>query len=251
MFTKGVHAKRESANFHPEFGYLCPSAPLRRKLRGAAVTILAVTMIAAGTALALMPRLAPHPSGDGVRAEPVLSVVAVPSIDQAAGKAEVNRPATAAALIAAPVTEQAAAARAQAACDDLSGSFLAARCRLGRTGKSRLARTARPASNRVAIVSIGRAGPGLESGPQAPAAPAAETAAAAPTAVAANDASLPPPEKRPVPAKKPVKMAHKPVPDHDLASADPMAPQHSRGFNLFSFFHETPRTGNGAGTKTW
>jgi hypothetical protein len=255
MFTKGVHAEFASANFHPEFGYLCPTGALRRKLRGAAVTILAGTMIAAGTALALMPQLAPHPSGDGARVEPVPSVMpsimAMPAIDQAADRAEVSRPATAAATIAAPVTERAAAARAFAACDDLSGSFLAAHCQLGKTGKSHLARTAHPASNRVASVSIGRAGPGVEAEPQAPAvsAPPAESAAAVPTAVAANEASaLLPPEKRPAPAKKPVKLVHKPVPGRDVASVDPPP---SRGFNLFSLFHQSPRTGNGVSTTTW
>jgi hypothetical protein len=256
MFTKGVPAELASAhNFHPEFGYLCPTAALRRKLRGAAVTVLAGTMIAAGAVLALAP---PHPSGDSVRvepvlsarAEPVLSAMAVPSIDKA-DKAQESAPATAGATIVAPVTGLAATARAQATCDDLAGSFLAARCQFGKIGKAHSARTARPASNRIASVPIGRAGPGPEAGLQVPAAshaaPPVETVAADPAEVAANEASpLPSAEKREVPAKKPVKMAHKPVPGHDVASVDP-----SRGFNLFGPFHDQPRTGNGAWNISW
>jgi hypothetical protein len=151
----------------------------------------------------------------------------------------------------APVTGLAATARAQATCDDLAGSFLAARCQFGKIGKAHSARTAHPAGNRIASVPIGRAGPGPEAGLQAPpashAAPPAETVAADPAEGAANEASpLPPPEQRAAPAKKPVKMAHRPVPGRDAASVDP-----SRGFNLFGFFHDQPRTGNGAWNISW
>jgi len=60
-------------SFHPEFGYLCPSARFRRRARGVVVTLAAGMLIAGSMALALMPQLAPQPPGDGGRAESVLS----------------------------------------------------------------------------------------------------------------------------------------------------------------------------------
>lgn len=246
MFSKGVRAEPASAqDFHPEFGYLCPSARFRRKLRNATVTILVGTMIAAGTALALVPQLASHLPGDGVGDEPVLSAMALPPAEKVAAVTDDVRPTVAAITLADPVTERAAPSRLPAACDDLSGSFLAPRCQLGKTGKSHAARTAHPASSQVAAVPIGRVDPGLEAEPRTAAAPrvvpAAATAAPAATAsaVAANEASpVLPPEPRPAPAKKPVKIARKQAPTRDLASADP-PPSH--GFDLFSLFHEAPR----------
>jgi hypothetical protein len=250
MFSKGVHAEPSSAQeFHPEFGYLCPSARFRRKLRNATVTILVGSMIAAGTALALVPQLAPHPPGGGVGDEPVLSAMALPPADKVATDkvaAVTDDVRSTVATLAEPVTERAAPSRPPAACDDLSGSFLAPRCQLGKTGRSHAARTAHPASGRVAAVPIGRVDPGMEAEPQAaassravPAAATAATATAASTAFAASEASpVLPPERGPAPAKKPVRIAHKPAPTRDVASADP-PPSH--GFDLFSLFHDAPR----------
>src|SRR5260370_24829664 len=41
MSAMDVHAEIPSAqNFHPEFGYLCPSPQMRRRVRSAALTVL-------------------------------------------------------------------------------------------------------------------------------------------------------------------------------------------------------------------
>jgi hypothetical protein len=249
-------------NFHPEFGYLCPSARLRRKVRGAVIALAAGTVIAASMALALLPQLAPQSPGDRGRQESARSATVLPPIDQAAdlkatGVAEEGLPA--ATIARAVATERAAASRAQAACDDLSGSFLAPQCQLGKAGKSRATHTAHAphdAGNRVATVAIGRAdaapqeaapreaGP-LEGGPHKPAASrptlAAETAVAMVTTNEAPAAAMPLP-KPAAPARKPVKTEHKQAPDTPAAGV-PAAP--SSGFDLFALFRQPPRTGNG------
>jgi hypothetical protein len=248
MSTKDVHAAFPPAqNFHPEFGYLCPSAQMRRKVRSAAMTFLAGMVIAAGTALALVPQLVPHSPGDGVPAERPLAVAAaVPPIDRTAdGRAAADDRAAGEgmAVTAAPLrraTDRFVRARVQTSCDDLSGSFLAPQCRFGKAGKSQLTRLARAeAGHRVANISIGFAGAGLEG--ERHGAPRS-AAAAAPAAVATNEASMPPPAK---PAKKPVKTAPKPAPGRDIASADSVASAPLPGFDLFGLFHLPPRAGNG------
>jgi hypothetical protein len=66
MSNKDVHAAASRAqSFHPEFGYLCPSPHMRRKVRSVVTTIAAVMSIAGGTALALAPQFAPQPSREG------------------------------------------------------------------------------------------------------------------------------------------------------------------------------------------
>jgi hypothetical protein len=265
-------------NFHPEFGYLCPSARLRRKVRGAVVTLAAGTLIAGSVGLALLAQLSPRPPDDGGRQETALSAMPLPPpIEKAAdlktpdikatGQADEGIPAIA--MARAVASERAAAARAQASCDDLSGSFLAPQCQLGRTGKSHASRTARAAheaGNRAATVSIGRADAALQTGPQeagprqsasqesAPRrvaasrlAPAVETAATAAATNEAPAAAMPAP-KPAAPANKPVKSERKSptqqAPGREVASADtPAAP--SLAFDLFGLFHRTPRTGNG------
>jgi hypothetical protein len=278
MSAMDVHAEIPSAqNFHPEFGYLCPSDQMRRRVRRAALTVLAGTMIAAGSALALVPQLLPQPPAEGARAQPALSVAAAaPSIEQAAyegrareGKSNEGKPAAMAALAPvtdrSPVTERSASARAQTPCDDLSGSFLAPQCKFGKAGKSRITRSARSGragSRQVAIIPIGRteAAPQVEQqrGEQpraatsglAAATPAAETA---PVAVATNaDPTVPPLEKPAASAKKPVKTVHKQAPSRDIATADAMALARSPGFGAFGLFHEPSHTGYGnARSGTW
>src|ERR1700686_522150 len=149
MSSKDVHAAFPAQNFHPEFGYLCPSARMRRKLRSAAVTFLAGMVIAAGTALALVPQLVPNSPGDGAGQEPALTVVAaVPPIGKAAdGKAADGKAANEGmAVTMAPLrraTDRFLRSRAQTSCDDLSGSFLSPQCRFGKAGRSHLTRLAR------------------------------------------------------------------------------------------------------------
>jgi uncharacterized low-complexity protein len=272
MSAMDVHAEIPSAqNFHPEFGYLCPSAHMRRRVRRAALTVLAGMMIAAGSALALVPQLVPQPPAEGAREQSALSVPASPSIEQAAdagraqeGKANEGKPAAMAASATvtdrSPVTERRpASARAQTPCDDLSGSFLAPPCKFGKAGKSRMTRSGRGGSRQVAIIPIGRteAAPQVEQQPgeqprgaASRPAPAAETA---PSAVATNaDPTVPPLEKPAASAKKPVKTVRKQAPSRDITSADAIALARSPGFGAFGLFHEPSHTGYGnARSGTW
>ena len=83
------------------------------------------------------------------------------AIDKAAdlertGLADEGRPA--ATMARAVATERATSWRAPAACDDLSGSFLAPQCQLGKTGRAHPMHPAYEAGNRVATVSIGKPG---------------------------------------------------------------------------------------------
>lgn len=276
MSAWDVHVAFPSArNFHPEFGYFCPSAQVRRKVRSAVFTILAGMVIAAGTALALVPEFvpefAPHPPGEGMREESVLSVVAAqPPLGQGANRAADKVAADGIPIMIRPipVTEQFAASRPQISCDDLSGSFLAPQCQLGKSGKAgrlRMTRSARAAaSQRVATVPIGRADASVadeqqrvgqqEAEPQQVAAsrPApAVPAPAAPTAQAMNIAPAAlPPDKPAVPAKTPVKTAH--APSRDKAGAEPSAAAPPPAFGLFGLFREPPRSGGGPlGNVEW
>ncbi len=231
-------------SFHPEIGYLCPTDQMRRKMRSAAMAVLAGVVITAGMAFALVAQLLPHPPGDGVGAEAVLSAMALPPIDKAAPYAGESVPATL--TRAAAVTEQADPSRAEAACNDLSGFFLSPQCRLGKTGKSRLTRltrmtrATRAAGYQVATAPIGRAD---EAGAKRAAAPgsasAAETAAAA---VATNEAPTVVQPEKPAPAKRRVKTAHKQAPNRNF-DAPAAAP--------FGFFHEPSRSGSGAWAMSW
>jgi hypothetical protein len=266
MSAKDVDAELRSVqNFHPEFGFLCPSAQMRRKVRSAALTVLAGMVIAAGTALTLVPQLAPPP-GEGARAPSALSVTAaLPSIDKAADEGKVDEGKTsddkaATAARSTTVTDRSASGLAQISCDDLSGSFLAPQCKFGKAGKSRMTRSARAvraASRQVATVPIGRTETPLQveqqSGEQQRAAvsrpaPAAESP---PARVATNaDPGVPAPEKPT--AKKPVKTVHRQAPGRDVASADTTASAPSPGFGLFGLFHEPSRGGyGGPGARAW
>jgi len=263
MSTQDVHAVLAPAQkFHPEFGYLCPSLRLRRQARGAVVTVLAAMVIAAGAALALSPQLVPQSEGVGQEASlsaapvPAMSLPALPvaempvlPIDKAAGLADENVPAARAP--AALATQMSAATRAQAACDDLSGSFLAPGCQLGKAGKSRQARTARAARSRVAGIQIGRADAAFEAGSDRaeapPPTPIAESAAVAANAAAPVQAA----ERPAAPAKKPVKTAPKPTPGRDIATAEAAPAAPAPGFGPFGLFHEPPRTASGAWAMSW
>jgi len=257
MSSKDVHAGPPRAQcFHPEFGYFCPSAQMRRKVRSFVLTIAAGLSIAAGTALALAPQLAPQPSRDGLAAASVLSDTAVsPSARSAelvngadSGGAGESLPVVTAHASAA--TDRVAGSRAQASCDDPSGAFLAPQCQLGKTRKSHMTRAARASASRVATVPFGDAG--LEAEPENVAAArpsrAAETDA---TAFAVNEAP-PLPRARPAaPARKPITTAQKQAPSRDATSADPPAAASSPGFDLFSLFHAPSRTGGGAWAMSW
>jgi hypothetical protein len=252
-------------SFHPEFGYLCPSAQFRRKVRNTVITMAAGGLITGSVMLALLPQLAPQAPADVAREATALTAMVVPPVGKAADFSPRDEgtptPAMAAPVGAAPAgarivaTERAASAHAQASCDDLSGAFLAAQCQFGKAGKSRTARAAHEAGARVASVAIGRAADTAPpAGPRdiaAPARPAAEAAATgvvatgvvatgvAATAVAADEAPLEvPPLPLPRPAtldKKPVKIVRKQAPGGVAGTGTPAAP--SPGFDLFALFH--------------
>jgi hypothetical protein len=251
MSTKAVYAEAAPArNFHPEFGYLWPSAQMRRKVRRAAMTLLAGMLIAAGTVLALVVQLMLQPPGDAGRGESALSAAALLPTGKPADAADDGPSAT---MARAPMTDQAALAHAQTSCDDPSGAFLAPQCQRGKARKShmtRAARAARAASYRAATLPIGGAEAGLAAAAQRPAAaPASAPAAAtepAPAAVATNEAPPSSHERPATPAKKPVKTAHKRAPIRDIASAEHPPAARSPGFDAFGLFHEPSHIGNGA-----
>jgi hypothetical protein len=163
----------------------------------------------------------------------------------------------AATLARAVATEPAAAARAQATCDDLAGSFLAPQCQLGKAGKSRSPRAAHAphdAGNRVGTVTVGHADAAAQAGPRQAASREAapqesgsrkvatpRPAPAVETAVATNEAATV--AMPPKPARKPIKTERKQAPDAATAATAPAAP--SPGFDLFALFRQPPRTGNG------
>jgi hypothetical protein len=259
MSAMDVHAEIPSAqNFHPEFGYLCPSPQMRRRVRRAALTVLAGMAIAAGSALALVPQLVPQPPAEGAGELSALSLAtASPSVEQAAdegraweGKANQGKLAAVAALATvtdrSPTTERYASARAQASCDDLSGSFLAPQCKFGKAGKVRMtraARSARAGSRRVATIPIGRTEASLQveqraEQPRAAASRSAPAAETAPVAAATNADPAVLPVEKPASAKMPVKTAHKQTPSRDVGRVDAMALARSPGFGAFGLFHE-------------
>jgi hypothetical protein len=250
MSTKAVYAEAAPAhNFHPEFGYLCPSAQMRRKLRRAAMTLLAGMLIAAGTVLAPVVQLMLQPPDAG-RRESALSAVALLRTDRPAGAADESLSAT---MARAPMTDKAALARAQTSCDDPSGAFLAPQCQRGKARKShmtRAARAARAASYRAATLPTGRTEAGLAAAAQRPAAaPASAPTTAtepAPAAVATNEAPPSSHERPATPAKKPVKTAHKRAPNRGIASPEPPWAARSPGFDAFGLFHQPSHIGNGA-----
>jgi hypothetical protein len=239
--------------FHPEFGYFCPSAQLRRKLRRVVMTAAAGMVIAAGTALGISSALAPHAGAGMQPAAPMVVAALQPNLvadDSSADGLAANHlaaehggaPATMGrAIPVAPVTDRSPAAdrsRAQSACDDLAVSFLMPRCQRGRPGKSHMA-ASRAAGYRVATLPLGR----TEATPMAAEQDRVE---AGPATVVTKEASATlPTAKAAVAAKRPVKIAHKPSPGRD-AGAEILAAAPVPEFGLFGLFHEPPRSGNGA-----
>jgi hypothetical protein len=249
MSSKDVDAAAaRTQSFHPEFGYLCPSPQMRRRVRSVVMTVTAGLLIAAGTALALMPQLALPASGDVTREASALSDTAVsPTVIPAVS---VNRADGAGERLPLATTHAAAGTdrAAGASCDDPSGAFLAPQCQPGKTGKSHTMRAARAPASRVATVPVGRVDAGLEAEPQNAEVASAETAA---TGFAMEEAP-PLPRARPAaPAKKPIMTAQKQAPIRDTASAAPPAAAPSPGFDLFALFHQPSRTGSSAWAMSW
>lgn len=256
-------------NFHPEFGLLCPSRQVLRRLRQATVAVAMGLVVVGGTALALVPQLAPRVdvvSEEGMRGG--VGLLPENSASAAQGDADTLDKGTsnkAASDKKAPAGQGAMAfvrqARREVACDDLAGTFLSPQCQLGKAGKAHLAHAARPQGGQVAAggqVPAGGQAPAAgqlptvalgyaDAHPQIPAqAPASASARAAVAAVTPPiDAEAPvvlPPARPPLPPKKPekpVKVVHTkpaPTPTRDIASVDEPPPSPS-GFDLFGLFH--------------
>lgn len=141
MFTKspppnGIYPQSLSSDdFHPEFGYLCPTPRMRLKLRVIAILASIGMTIGAISVLALV-----HREGDeNDRRELALSA-AVPTADEAPA---MTLPSSTAAL------------RAPAPCQDLLGSFVNYQCE---SGKSRSARSTRGAPHGIVSLPIGHSG---------------------------------------------------------------------------------------------
>jgi hypothetical protein len=226
-------------SFHPEFGYLCPSAQFRRKVRIAVITFAAGALITVSVGLALLPQLAPQAPSGGAHEATALTAMAVPPVEKATDLKATNstdKSMTAATTARAGATERAASAHAQASCDYLSGAFLAPQCRFGKAGKSRRAHAAHEAGARIASVPLGRADAAPQAGAaEAPAREGGPAPEAAGTAAAMNEG----PTRPTALDKKPVKIVHRPMqraPSREAAGANaPATP--SRGFDLFAFFH--------------
>jgi hypothetical protein len=240
--------------FHPEFGYLCPSARLRRKLRRIVVTVGTGMAIAAGTALGLSAALVPHVPGQGTGEEAMLPVIAaVRPVDQAADQLATNRSTSAAMTPAipftaatdrSPVTDRSAPLRA-GSCDDLAASFLMPGCQFGKSSKARMARASRAAhsaSHRVATLPIDR-------GDTTPVAEQDRTAA---VAVATNEAPPAPPAEKPaMAAKKRITTAQKQAPTRNAGAETVTAAAPGPEFGFFGFLHGLPRSGIGPGTLSF
>jgi hypothetical protein len=143
--------------YHPEFGYLCPSPGVRRRIRAAMISAAVGMLIGASIVLSLTDR---RPA-DGQRSERTLT----------AGQAERDWSAVAKAADSEnsvlPVASQdsAGAPSVQGACKDEGASFLNPKCR---SGTKRKAHAARPFATRLATIEIGRIPTQAGAGPSKP-----------------------------------------------------------------------------------
>jgi hypothetical protein len=239
MFSTDVPAGFTAArSFHPEFGYLCPSAWMRSKVRRVVMMGVAGAAVATSAALAVSVALAPN----APEAMPTLAVAAsVQPIDQAADEspAEPAMDRTA---------ERNVSPRPQGSCDDLAVSFLMSQCQLGKPGKSHVTREARAsrAANHLAVTtSSGRLDQVSATLP-----PMAEAPAAAP--VVGDDAPVPlPPERPAAPPRKPTKMAQKPATGPERAGKETAVAAPPPELNLFGLFRLSSRSGSGAWAMSW
>jgi hypothetical protein len=206
-----VHDKA-APNFHPEFGYLCPSAAFWRRLRVAAKLVLAGMAVAAAAAFGLSSVLLP-PVDQGKRAMPAtIAQGAQGSQESPSAPAQPPAPSTGPAVTP---SAPAALAHAQASCDDPSVSFLSPQCQPVR--KSHALRAAQEKRRRLATVPLGHV----------------DASAAPDTAPAPATAHQAPSDK----PKKPVKTAHRPHRSNpDIETAEVAPPPPSPGFGLFGFF---------------
>ena len=224
---RGAHASTPFArSFHPELGYLCPAAGLRRRVRRLAKLALLAVVVAGGSAVGLSSALVAPPAEEAAQVKLEAATVVSPIAGEQAAP-ERAMPAALAAELPRTAAPQAALAHAQA-CNDLSASFLSPQCRSGRK-----ARAATAASHRVASVPLGRV--------DAPAEAADDKPARRPLEASAAHAEVTPADK---PAKKPVKAAQKPMPVHDNAETSVAASAPSPLLRLFGLLRDLPHLPN-------
>jgi hypothetical protein len=222
-------------HFHPELGYLLPSALLRRGLRRAAVAALVGSAIAASTALALMPR----PPIEGVHQEEPVIAAAAPAVAIEASPAIQALPMQPPRVLTPRVLPR---PHAQGACDDLSTAFLAADCRSGRIGKARLAHAR--AGHKLATVTIGRAEREVVGEERS-------SPAAAPSAAEAQTLPKPPATTVPAKPKPPVKTVRKERPSQEAVAADPGAWGGNSGGSAFPRSVLPFRLGGNDWARSW
>jgi hypothetical protein len=224
---RDAHASPMAQSFHPELGYLCPAAGLRRRARRLAKLALVAVVVAGGSALGLSSALVAPPAEEAAGVKLEAAVLVPPSWEPMAGEQaapERAMPAALAAELPRTAVPQGEAALAHArACNDLSASFLSLQCRSGRK-----ARAATAATHRVASVPLGRVDAAAEVEGGKPARGPLDAATAAHAEVAPADK----------PAKKPVKAAQKPMPIHDNAETPVAAPAPAPLLRLFGLFRD-------------
>jgi hypothetical protein len=226
---RDAQASPLAQSFHPELGYLCPAAGLRRRVRRLAKLVLVAVVVAGGSALGLSSALVAPPAEEAARVKLEAATVVSPI----AGEQAAPEPAMSAALAAdmprtAAPQGEAPLAHAQA-CNDPSASFLSLQRRSGRR-----ARAAHAASRRVASVPLGRVHALAEVEGDKPARVLLEAATAAQAEAAPADK----------PAKKPIKAAQKPTPIRDNAETPIAASEPSPLLPLFRLFRDLPHLPN-------
>ena len=226
---RDAQASPFAQGFHPELGYLCPAAGLRRRVRRLAKRVLVAVVVAGGSALGLSSALVAPPAEEaaGVKLE-AATVVSPIAGEQAAP--EPAMPAASAADMPRMAAPQGDTALEDAqACNDLSASFLSLPCRSGRR-----ARAPQAASRRVARVPLGRMNTSAEVEGDKPARGLLEAATAARAEAATADK----------PGKKPIKAAQKPMPIRDNAETPVAASEPSPLLRLFRLFRDLPHLPN-------
>jgi hypothetical protein len=144
MVGPPVQSEIVAPGYHPEFGYLCPSPAVRRRVRLTVISAGIGMLIGAGVVLSLMDRR----FADGQRNEPALTAGQVDQDRTAIAKAPDAE--DQASLVASQ--DNASVPSMQGGCKDEGASFLNSRCG---SARKRKAHAARPPAARLATVEIG------------------------------------------------------------------------------------------------
>jgi hypothetical protein len=119
-------------DYHPEFGYLCPSPRMRKTLRMSAIAALMGLAVGAVTMLALDHRR----SADQEPGAPTLATAITATTEPTDA-----RPTPASPTPNTAVADGSSASRLAASCSDLAGSFLDAKCQGKKQRKTHAARS--------------------------------------------------------------------------------------------------------------